>query len=277
VYGDKQSYAFEFRNYDARLGRFWSVDPLWQNFPWNSSYAFAENDVIRAKDLEGTEKLVVTVSNNPPTSVIRTATAPNILRYAAQTGVAVRHPIASTKAGWVKRGGTNISSISGRIARHMEVGGNMSKGHGSESNAFRHALWQATIASQYGEEISKKIGNAHEGIRILESANVDFSKSLPTDSEAADDIVDFLNNEIGRNIAKGLGENASSLDIAKEVLRVQRDEGLWNVNFDDKRKPSSISRNKISQEQYDNAIKILNTLDNKGFNEEDRRSLQDGN
>ncbi len=37
-----------------------SVDPLFIEFPWNSSYAFAENDVIRCIDLEGLEKYSVT-------------------------------------------------------------------------------------------------------------------------------------------------------------------------------------------------------------------------
>lgn len=53
------SLDFRFRMYDSRLGRFMSVDPLAKSFPWNSTYAFAENDVIRAIDLEGKEKLIV--------------------------------------------------------------------------------------------------------------------------------------------------------------------------------------------------------------------------
>ena len=53
---------FKYRGYDPQTGRFWSVDPLFKDYPWNSTYCFAENDVIRAKDLEGLEKLIV---NNP--------------------------------------------------------------------------------------------------------------------------------------------------------------------------------------------------------------------
>ncbi len=41
--------------YDTRVGRFSSVDPLSKSFPWNSSYAFAENRVIDGIDLEGAE------------------------------------------------------------------------------------------------------------------------------------------------------------------------------------------------------------------------------
>jgi RHS repeat-associated protein len=49
-------YAFEYRIHDARLGRFLSVDPVASEYPWNSSYAFAENRVIDGIDLEGREK-----------------------------------------------------------------------------------------------------------------------------------------------------------------------------------------------------------------------------
>lgn len=49
------AYAFEYRIHDARLGRFLSVDPLAPEYPWNSTYAFAENKVIQAIELEGLE------------------------------------------------------------------------------------------------------------------------------------------------------------------------------------------------------------------------------
>jgi RHS repeat-associated protein len=59
IYGKGNTYYFKFREHDARIGRFWSVDPLVAKYPWNSPYAFAENDVIRAIDLEGLEKVVI--------------------------------------------------------------------------------------------------------------------------------------------------------------------------------------------------------------------------
>lgn len=52
-------YSFEYRIHDARLGRFLSVDPLEKEYPWNSSYSFAENQVIWAIDLEGKERMLV--------------------------------------------------------------------------------------------------------------------------------------------------------------------------------------------------------------------------
>lgn len=46
-----------------QTARFFSVDPLAKNYPHNSTYAFAENDVIRSIDLEGLEKLIVSNIN----------------------------------------------------------------------------------------------------------------------------------------------------------------------------------------------------------------------
>jgi RHS repeat-associated protein len=45
------------RIYDNRLGRFLSVDPLQEKYPWNSPYSYAENDVISCVDLDGLEKV----------------------------------------------------------------------------------------------------------------------------------------------------------------------------------------------------------------------------
>lgn len=155
------------------------------------------------------------------------------------------------------------------MARHVASGGNMTTGEGTERNAFRHVLWQAMITNEFGEGIARRIGNAHEAIKIQQSATVDFNLPLVQNLQAADDVVDFLNNEIGRNIAAGLGENATSLDIARETLRVQRDEGFWTVQTA-KDGTLSISRTKITQEQFETGINTLNSLDENGFSEDER-------
>ena len=58
VLGEGALHAFEYRMHDTRIGRFWSVDPLAAKFPWNSTYAFAENRVVDGKELEGLEALL---------------------------------------------------------------------------------------------------------------------------------------------------------------------------------------------------------------------------
>lgn len=53
--GNQQDYGM--RIYDPRLGRFLSVDPLFKSYPWNSTYAFAENEPISNIDLDGLERV----------------------------------------------------------------------------------------------------------------------------------------------------------------------------------------------------------------------------
>lgn len=56
-WGDLTHYDYGFRIYNPAIGRFLSVDPLAASYPWNSTYAFAENRVIDGIDLEGGEFL----------------------------------------------------------------------------------------------------------------------------------------------------------------------------------------------------------------------------
>ena len=58
--GNQQDYGM--RIYDPRLGRFLSVDPLMKEYPWNSTYAFAEDEPISNIDLDGEEKKSATSS-----------------------------------------------------------------------------------------------------------------------------------------------------------------------------------------------------------------------
>ena len=44
------------RIYNPSLGKFLSVDPLTKEYPWNSTYAFAENNPVEYIDLDGAER-----------------------------------------------------------------------------------------------------------------------------------------------------------------------------------------------------------------------------
>ena len=46
---------FKYRFYDPTYGRFWSIDPLAEDFAYNATYAFAENKLGMGKELEGRE------------------------------------------------------------------------------------------------------------------------------------------------------------------------------------------------------------------------------
>jgi RHS repeat-associated protein len=59
----QDTYNFEARFYDGRLGKFLTVDPLWFKFPWQSSYCGLDNNPICLIDPDGMS------TTNPSTDV----------------------------------------------------------------------------------------------------------------------------------------------------------------------------------------------------------------
>ncbi|MCH2200318.1 MAG: hypothetical protein MK081_16230 [Flavobacteriales bacterium] len=55
IRGEGNSVNYKYRMHDARIGRFFAVDPLAPKYPHNSPYAFSENMVIHMVELEGLE------------------------------------------------------------------------------------------------------------------------------------------------------------------------------------------------------------------------------
>src|SRR5690554_3404956 len=55
IKGEGNSINYKYRMHDPRVGRFFAVDPLAGEYPWNSPYAFSENRVIDGIELEGLE------------------------------------------------------------------------------------------------------------------------------------------------------------------------------------------------------------------------------
>ncbi len=55
VSGSGNQYDYGFRIYNPRIGKFLSVDPLKQRFPWWTPYQFAGNSPITFRDLDGLE------------------------------------------------------------------------------------------------------------------------------------------------------------------------------------------------------------------------------
>ena len=52
-------YAFKWRQYMPDVGRFFNIDPLAEKYTHNSTYAFSENRVIDARELEGLEAKLI--------------------------------------------------------------------------------------------------------------------------------------------------------------------------------------------------------------------------
>jgi len=59
IKGAGNSINYKYRMHDPRIGRFFAVDPLFREYPWNSPYAFSENRVVDAVELEGLESKII--------------------------------------------------------------------------------------------------------------------------------------------------------------------------------------------------------------------------
>jgi RHS repeat-associated protein len=70
--GEGNSLNYTYRMHDPRVGRFFAVDPLFADYPHNSPYAFSENRVIDAIELEGLESFKVSKEQVPGTSIYST-------------------------------------------------------------------------------------------------------------------------------------------------------------------------------------------------------------
>ncbi len=55
IKGTGNNLNFKYRMYDPRIARFFAVDPLAAKYPYNSTYAFAENKLGLGRELEGLE------------------------------------------------------------------------------------------------------------------------------------------------------------------------------------------------------------------------------
>ena len=59
VFGEVANFGYEFRQYDSRLGRWWSVDPKWNEYPGVSPYAFCGGNPIIIRDINGGYGVIV--------------------------------------------------------------------------------------------------------------------------------------------------------------------------------------------------------------------------
>jgi RHS repeat-associated protein len=231
---------FGARYYDSWSVRWDQVDPLENKYPSLSPYNYAKNNPLRFIDLDG-------------------------MGAKDEVLFALRHPTIAFRIGSVTQMGTNISSISQRFAANIGLLEN--KQHeGSEVNAFRHVLWQASITSRYGADIANQVGNAHEQDPNVDLSIRTFSGNNPLDQ--ADQSIDLLNNQIGRKIGES-NSSTSQQELALKTLDYFFNEGLYTAvpNSDG---TISIVKTKISKDEYNNAKANIKNLNQNGFNKSEQ-------
>jgi RHS repeat-associated protein len=254
-------YTTEYRLYDARVGRWLSVDPLFEKHVGMSPYNYCMLNPVMMVDPDGNFAWVPFLLKAASFFVIYTIvsdeletneTNSNTLK---EIGYAMQNPIDAINVG-IASGGNNISTISSNFEINVMKAACISRGReGDYGNAYRHVLWQGMITNQIGENDASRIGYAHESGAIPDLTQRKFSKL-----NEADKVIDLLNNEIGRKIGKE-NKGASNIEMAKLVAEEFYLNGLWTAKKVDDN--YLIEKTKITKEQYE---KFLNEINKKGEN-----------
>jgi len=182
----------------------------------------------------------------------------------------LRHPDIATRIGEVTPGSTNISTNSTRISARIGLEETPTR-EGSQVNAFRHVIWQATIAVNFGSQIATEVGYAHEESVPDRIRGGTFRGSDA--SAQADTIADLLNNRIGQNIASA-NPNASPQALAMAALDDFHQSGfITSRQNPDGSFSTTITR--ITDEQYNQAKDVLSGLNNNGFTAAEQKQHDD--
>jgi hypothetical protein len=174
----------------------------------------------------------------------------------------LRHSKIAEAIGTVQHGALNISTNAVRFATALHLQENPEH-EGSQVNAFRHALWQATITARFGPGIAAWVGMSHENNPFaLEGVNDPAELNFESLSEA-DQAADLANNMIGRRIGAAYPQ-ASMRQLAGLVAEEFYDRGLWTASQFETG-PINVSRTTLSEWQVREVLQRLDGLNENGF------------
>ncbi len=105
---DLSWYSFKWRNHDPAIGRFFNIDPLAEDYYYNSAYAFSENKVTAHIELEGLESWYAADGNivaNGPLRKEAVASAQINYLNKKNLGIPFKHELGHqrNKSAWVSQ------------------------------------------------------------------------------------------------------------------------------------------------------------------------------
>ena len=250
---------FGSRYYSSDLSIWLSVDPMSDKYASLSPYTYCADNPVRLVDPNGME-----IGGDPKKK--KHNNTPPFLKY---IGFFVRHPSAAINIGKVTHNSSNISTVATRFATRGEILSGSAENQddrGSQNGAFRHTLWQAAITSMYGESVAEQAGNAHE-----KNPSVDLSQRYFSNLDEADQVVDLLNNQIGRRIGKQ-NMDANMNELAQIVLSEFESNGLYTASQMEEGK-YVITLTRISESKYIQLKSIFENLNCNGRTPEEQRNI----
>jgi RHS repeat-associated protein len=179
--------SFKYRNYDYAIGRFISIDPLAEDYPYNSTYAFQENKMGMGTELEGKELqvhiwLTIDAAINPNGVGAHTK---GVVQGLANSAIglwnAVTHPVETAKeignsALWLAVGsqasgsvdsllGTNSSGAGDSILASVYNGANtLANGNGEARGTVMGEIAGTIVAGEVIGAGLGKLGPTAKGV-----------------------------------------------------------------------------------------------------------------
>jgi len=263
---DTNLYYMQSRYQDPEVGRFISQDPAFREINFDladpqsmNAYSYSRNNPVSMVDRDGQmfEYFAAYLVSHYYIN-----NTPNIPHSIREADFAVTHPIAAYQIGSATDGSTkNISSVASNFAVNLtnsNFGYSGQAQMGTERNALRHVIWQGITTNTFGSNIAKYAGNSHEYNPFADLSVRSFS-----DGALADQTVDILNNQIGRNIATQ-NPGLSSRDIAQQSLDYFYKTGLYTTQKDSNGMYNVI-QTRLSEDQYTKSSAEVKKLNNKGL------------
>ncbi len=249
----------EARYYNNSHGRFTAVDPLLAsgksaNPQTFNRYAYTMNRPLILTDSTGLQAGQKYDGNTSPT-LKAIAFAIGNWNTAHRIGTGSERQSLSSAA--INFSGTRHSGLSDSDTHE-----------GSQVNAVRHTVWQATITREFGADIATKAGNVHEREPTVDLSVRNFTGDA-NNLGNADQTIDLLNNQIGRQIASD-NPTATNNELAQRTIEYFRDVGLFTATINAN---GSVTANqtRISGEQANVAIASIRRLNNFGQTEAEQR------
>ncbi|MBK7108192.1 MAG: RHS repeat-associated core domain-containing protein [Chitinophagales bacterium] len=226
TYGEGNAYDFGARIYDARLGRWMSVDPLQRKYPNLSPYSGFGNNPVLIVDVDGRENFIYVVFL-PSSEGQLTTTQKEQIIYQTQVFLtqALNLNVQVVEYDQTKHGefdGKYLDMSDAVVA--IGSANDVSKfAERNVANSENSDLWDANWGSYNSPEISESVGQGHS------SSNPKFGQVVGISSDALVDKRNSVGEESTANpvvtagvylISHGLGHNVGYSDVMDVTIPI---------------------------------------------------------
>ena len=209
--------SYKYRNYDYTIGRFMSIDPLAEEYNYQSPYNFAENRVIDHLELEGLEGIHHTIVDNNGNK--RHVIEKNVV-FLRQNPTPIPQTATPREAKKITR--ENNNTYNNETARINDI---KSELHNTYSGTHKNSAGEeVTFQFNYKEVFTDNTDgndNVKDGLSIFQFA---FKEGITGKNGTAPATVFTSDNKIGGE----LGKTSGSKVFGKSI---DAPEGTWSHEF----------------------------------------------